>query len=355
VRALQLRLLRLKAEAVADKIAAFIADIQSQLSWTTRSPWSATTLEERRFDSVQLLRQNPAISELLQLDSSGKQQLRVSRIGTDMVGSQTDFSKDPRFIETITRKVYFGPVYYRPRLLCETENVVRPAVSGIGVGVTVQDGQAKVAYPMENLPAAKAGMLAGDIIVALDDEPLDTITLNEVVEKLRGPANTRIKVTVTRTGHDRPIEFSITRDVIQESSRVTRPVPVCQTAPPEPPPYMTLAVAGARPDTGVSLAEINLALVQDLVAKVELGDHGIAYAVDSHDLVIAHRNRSLVNADFSSQAEVQAARAASRATSAGLVQDTNGREMVVAYAPIANLGWLAFVELSAEEADLLAR
>ena len=231
----------------------------------------------------------------------------------------------------------------------------RPAVSGIGVGVTVRDGQVKVGFPIANLPAAKAGILAGDTIVALDDEPLDRITLNQVVEKLRGPANTRIKVTVMRTGHDGPIEFSITRDVIQESLRVTRREPVCQIAPTEPTPYMTLAAAGARPDAGVSLAEINLALVQNLVAKVEVGDHGIAYAVDSHDLVIAHRNRSLVNADFSSHMEVQTARAASRATSAGFVQDTNGREMVVAYAPIAKLRWLVFVELSAEEADLLAR
>ena len=251
-------------------------------------------------------------------------------------------------------------ISHRPRLLnrCETENVVvseRPAVSGIGVGVTVKDGQVKVGYPIENLPAAKAGLLAGDIIVALDDEPLEMITLNQVVERLRGPANTRVKVSVMRAGHDRPIEFSISRDVIVESSQVIRRVPVCQTAPPEPNPYMTLAVAGARANTGVSLAEVDLALVQNLVANVEVGDHGIAYAVDSHDLVIAHRDRSLVNADFSSRMEVQTARAASRATTARFVQDTNGREMVVAYAPIAKLGWLVFVELPAEEADLLAR
>jgi hypothetical protein len=104
----------------------------------------------------------------------------------------------------------------------------------------------------------------------------------------------------------------------------------------------------------VSLAEVNLALVQNLVTNVEAGDHGIAYAVDSYDLVVAHRNRSLVSADFSSHTAVQIARA-SYATTGGFVQDANGREMISAYAAVAKLGWLVFVELPAEEADLLVR
>jgi hypothetical protein len=174
-RALHLRILRLKAEAVADKITAFVADIENQLNWIMQVPWSASTLEQRRFDGLRLLRQSAAITEVSQLDSSGKEQLRVSRLAL-VVRSQTDFSQDQRFIETVAKSAYYGPVYYRPDLLnrCETENVVvseRPAVSGIGVGVTVKDGQVKVGYPIENLPAAKAGVLAGDIIVALDDEP----------------------------------------------------------------------------------------------------------------------------------------------------------------------------------------
>ena len=104
VRALQLRILSLKAEAAADKIAAFIADIESQLSWTTQLPWSASTLEQRRFDGLRLLRQSAAITELSQLDSSGKEQLRVSRLAMDVVGSQTDFSKDPRLSKRSPRR-----------------------------------------------------------------------------------------------------------------------------------------------------------------------------------------------------------------------------------------------------------
>jgi hypothetical protein len=112
-------------------------------------------------------------------------------------------------------------------------------------------------------------------------------------------------------------------------------------------PYTNPLAGRTRQDAGVSIAEINLALVRDLVAKMEVGEHGVAYVVDSHNRVIAHRNPELVNADFSSVAQVQAARA-SGAASAGFV-------LLAAYSAIAGLGWLVFAELPVEEADVLAR
>ena len=59
------------------------------------------------------MRQVPAITELAQLDASGKEQLRVSRLAMDAVGAGTDFSKDPKFTEAVARKIYYGPVYFR--------------------------------------------------------------------------------------------------------------------------------------------------------------------------------------------------------------------------------------------------
>ena len=69
-------------------------------------------LEQRRFDGVVLLRQVPAITELSQLDATGHEQLRVSRLPMDVVGSQTDYSQDPKFTEAVAHKVYYGPVYF---------------------------------------------------------------------------------------------------------------------------------------------------------------------------------------------------------------------------------------------------
>src|SRR5438067_9264777 len=113
IRSLQLRILRLQAEAIADKIAEFIREIESQVGWTAQLPWSAGTIDQRRFDGLRLLRQVPAITSLSQLDASGSEQLRVSRLAMDVVASKADLSKEPKFAEAVAHKVYYGPVYFR--------------------------------------------------------------------------------------------------------------------------------------------------------------------------------------------------------------------------------------------------
>src|SRR6202042_1918937 len=71
---------------------------------------------------------------------------------------------------------------------------------------------------IDETPAAKAGVMANDIITKLDDEQVQGLTLDQVVEKMRGPVNTKIKLTIMRKGQDKPIEVSITRDVIRVKS-----------------------------------------------------------------------------------------------------------------------------------------
>ena len=111
-----IRIQREQAEAAAAKIGQFIHEIEAQVGWTTQLPWSASTLEQRRFDASRLLRQVPAITELSQLDATGHEQLRVSRLAMDVVGSGTDYSHDPKFTEAVAQKVYYGPVYFRREL-----------------------------------------------------------------------------------------------------------------------------------------------------------------------------------------------------------------------------------------------
>ena len=105
-----------QAESAAAKIGQFIKEIESQVGWTTQLLWSAGTIEQRRFDALRLLRQVPAITELAQVDASGKEQLRVSRLAMDVVGSGLDLSKEPKFTDAVKNKVYYGPVYFRREL-----------------------------------------------------------------------------------------------------------------------------------------------------------------------------------------------------------------------------------------------
>ena len=94
----------------------------------------------------------------------------------------------------------------------------RGEFGGLGIEVTMEDGLIKVVAPIDETPAAKAGVMANDIITKLDDEQVQGLTLNQAVEKMRGPVNTKIKLTIMRKGQDKPIEVSITRDVIRVRS-----------------------------------------------------------------------------------------------------------------------------------------
>ncbi|MBV9260042.1 MAG: S41 family peptidase, partial [Pseudolabrys sp.] len=91
----------------------------------------------------------------------------------------------------------------------------RGEFGGLGIEVTMEDGLVKVVTPIDDTPAAKAGVLANDIITQLDGEQVQGLTLNQAVDKMRGPVNTKIKLTIMRKGQDKPIEVSITRDVIR--------------------------------------------------------------------------------------------------------------------------------------------
>jgi len=232
-----IRIQREQAEAAAAKIGQFSKEIESQLGWTTQLPWSAGSIEQRRFDALRLLRQVPAITELAQLDAAGKERLRVSRLAMDVVASGGDLSNDPKFTEAAAKKVYYGPVYFR-----------------------------------------------------------------------------------------------------RESE-----------------PYMTLAIAGTRRDAGVSVAEVNLKLIWDVVSQIKVGERGHAYVIDRQGRLIAHPDISLVlrNTDMSKLAQVRAARAGASDNPTGPVQEgenVEGNKVLTAYAPVTPLGWLVFVELPAEAA-----
>lgn len=86
---------------------------------------------------------------------------------------------------------------------------------GLGIEVTMENELVKVITPIDDTPAAKAGVRAGDFISAIDGEEVRGLTLNDAVEKMRGLVNTPIKLTILREGADKPLELTIVRDIIK--------------------------------------------------------------------------------------------------------------------------------------------
>src|SRR5262245_54807612 len=105
--------------------------------------------------------------------------------------------------------------YMDPKSFQDMQIQTTGKFGGLGIEVTMEDGLIKVVAPIDDTPAHKAGIMANDIITHLDDEPLQGLTLNQAVETMRGPVNTKIKLRVMRKGADKPVEMSITRDIIQ--------------------------------------------------------------------------------------------------------------------------------------------
>src|SRR5215467_339650 len=89
---------------------------------------------------------------------------------------------------------------------------------GLGIEVTLEDGFVKVVAPIDDTPAAKAGILSGDVITQLDGQPVKGLTINQAVDRMRGPVNSKIRLQITRKGIDKPIEVTLVRQTIKVRS-----------------------------------------------------------------------------------------------------------------------------------------
>ena len=234
------RIQREKAASAAVVIDRFVKEVEAQMGWTTHASFLAPkeALKQRRFDFLRLLRQAPEITEIAYVDGAGREQLLVSRLSIDVVGSGKDYTDNPKFSTARTKGRYFSPVYFR-----------------------------------------------------------------------------------------------------RESE-----------------PYLSLGLRGQRREKGITIAEVNLKFVWDLISRMDVGRAGSAFVVDSNGLLIAHRDISLVlrKTDLSALPQVVAAREATASGGTdvvgGIAKGLDGREVLSSHAAIAQLGWLVFVESPLSEA-----
>jgi carboxyl-terminal processing protease len=90
--------------------------------------------------------------------------------------------------------------------------------SGVGIEVTLQDDAVKVVAPIEGTPAARAGIQAGDVIVSIDDVPVEAAGLNDAINRMRGKPGTQVKVSIARAGSEQPLDFVLERSNVQVHS-----------------------------------------------------------------------------------------------------------------------------------------
>ncbi|WP_072397496.1 S41 family peptidase [Hyphomicrobium sp. CS1GBMeth3] len=105
---------------------------------------------------------------------------------------------------------YMSPKNYR-----DMQVQTRGEFGGLGIEVTMENGIVKVVAPIDDTPASKAGIQANDLITHLDNDQISGLTLEQAVEKMRGPVNTPITLTVVRKGRDEPFDVKIVRDFIR--------------------------------------------------------------------------------------------------------------------------------------------
>jgi signal transduction histidine kinase/ActR/RegA family two-component response regulator/HPt (histidine-containing phosphotransfer) domain-containing protein len=224
-----------QAQSAATKISQFVREIERQLGWLAQLPPDSMTRDDQRIDAIRLMRLTPAIAEVAQADSAGREQLRVSRYVRDVVGSGNDLSATPAFKGARERGFYYGPIYF----FRETE------------------------------------------------------------------------------------------------------------------PFMTIALAGRGTNPSVTIAEVNLRFIWDLVSQIKVGASGKAFVTDGAGRLIAHPDLwpVLRNTDLGATPRVRTALSGAVPARGGEIgEDLAGRRVLSAYAPVNPLGWFVFVELPVDEA-----
>ncbi|MDA9410013.1 MULTISPECIES: S41 family peptidase [unclassified Bradyrhizobium] len=104
--------------------------------------------------------------------------------------------------------------YMNDKAWTEMQETTSGEFGGLGIEVTMEEGLVKVVSPIDDTPASKAGIMSGDLISKIDGENVQGMTLEQAVNKMKGPVDTKTKLTIVRKGADAPLDVAITREII---------------------------------------------------------------------------------------------------------------------------------------------
>jgi carboxyl-terminal processing protease len=167
-----------------------------------------------------LVSQNNLLSSAVAASAETYRQL--SLFGDVFEKVRTDYVEKPdeaKLIESAINGMLAGldphSSYMDPKSFRDMQVTTRGEFGGLGIEVTMEEGLVKVVTPIDETPAARAGVLANDVITHIDDEQVQGLTLNQAVDKMRGPVNTTVRLRVQRKERKEPLEIKLTRETIR--------------------------------------------------------------------------------------------------------------------------------------------
>jgi carboxyl-terminal processing protease len=137
------------------------------------------------------------------------------RIRTDYVETPSDAKLVEGAINGMVTSLDPHSRYMNEAAWHDMQETTHGEFGGLGIEVTMEDGLVKVVSPMDGTPAARAGILSGDLITYIDGDAVQGLSLEQAVNKMKGPVHTSTKLKIERKGADKPIDVSIEREIIQ--------------------------------------------------------------------------------------------------------------------------------------------
>src|SRR3712207_6305877 len=169
-----------------------------------------------------LVSQTNLLSSTSAVAASPEVYRQLSLFGDVFEKVRTDYVEKPdeaKLIESAINGMLTGldphSSYMDPKSFRDMQVQTRGEFGGLGIEVTMEEGLVKVVTPIDDTPAAKAGILANDIITHIEEEQVQGLTLNQAVEKMRGPVNTSVRLKIQRKERKEPLEVKLTRETIR--------------------------------------------------------------------------------------------------------------------------------------------
>jgi carboxyl-terminal processing protease len=183
-----------------------VAATGAALFWFVPDPGYAQVGLRGATTSAETTRQLEVLGKILEI------------VRSDYVDKQEDSKLLSAAIDGILKSLDPHSSYMDAKSYSDMQATTSGQFGGLGMQVNMEDGALKVVSPIDDTPASRAGILAGDVINEVDGAPIKGLTLSQAVEKLRGSPGTQVRLDIVRKGKDAPLSVTLTREIIKVSA-----------------------------------------------------------------------------------------------------------------------------------------